>query len=293
MSKRPAFSLIELLVVIAIIVLLMALLLPAVQKVREAANKISCQNNLKQIGIALHLYHEDYGRFPPSIQHKPLPNMHNWAIYVLPYLEQDALAARYRKDKPWDDITNQAAIASRVPLFLCPSAPSERESGSPGPAMGVCDYSPIANVDANLIATGLLAPWQGNPTGVMTYGRGLRITDVTDGASQTLLIAEVAARPQHYQRRELIGTTGPLGWATVNMLNPINLDGYSFDGTTQFGPGAINRNNAHEVYSFHILGANTLFTDGRVQCLQENINIKVMAALVTYTGGEVVSDDDL
>lgn len=293
MTKRKAFTLIELLVVIAIIALLIALLLPAIQKVREAANKISCQNNLKQIGIALHLYHEDYGRFPPAIQHKPLPSMHNWAVFILPYLEQDALASRYRMDKPWNDVLNQSAIASRVPLFICPSAPSERESGTPALLLGACDYSPIANIDNNLIATGLLAPWQGNRTGVMASGQGYRIADITDGTSHTVLIAEVAARPQHYRRRELIGTTGPLGWATVNMFNPINLDGYSYDGTTPFGPGAINRNNAHEVYSFHVLGANTLFADGRVQYLHEDINIKTMAAFVTMAGGEVISDDDL
>lgn len=292
MAQRKAFSLIELLVVVAIMTLLLALLLPAVQKVRESASKVSCQNNLKQIGLALHLYHDSYGRFPPAIQHHPQPDMHNWAIYTLPFLEQDAIAARYHFEKSWSDPINLSAISTRVPIFLCPSAPTDRDTNSVGPSYGACDYSPIANVDANLIATGLLAPWKGNPSGVMTYGRGYRIGDVVDGTSHTLLIAEDAGRPLLYRRRQLVGTTGPLGWASVNDLNPINLDGFNYDGTAQYGPCAINCNNGHEVYSFHVQGANTLFTDGRVQFLKEDINIKVMAALVTLAGGEVVTDDD-
>jgi prepilin-type N-terminal cleavage/methylation domain-containing protein/prepilin-type processing-associated H-X9-DG protein len=288
--KRTAFSLLELLVVIAIILLLLALLMPAIQKVREAANKVTCQSNLKQIGLALHHYHHDYHRFPPAIQHKPIYDMHNWAVYVLPYLEQDNLAARYRMDRIWSDSLNQSAIATRIPLFLCPSAPGERETNFAGVIVAASDYSPIANVDPNLIATGLLAPWNGKPSGVMDYGIGHRLADIHDGSTNTILVAEDAGRPQRWRKREMIGGTGVVGWATVGDLSPINLDGFSPDGTTPFGPCAINCNNSHEVYAFHVRGANVVFADGRVAFLHEGIDIKVMAALVTTAGGEVVGE---
>ncbi|WP_020470558.1 DUF1559 domain-containing protein [Zavarzinella formosa] len=291
MNRRFGFSLLEQLVVIAIIAILIGMLLPAVQKVREAAHRMKCQNNLKQIGLALHHYHDTNDRFPPAIDGSHSPAIHSWAIFVLPYLEQGPLADRYVWSKSWDDPANQPVVSVNVPVFICPSTPSSRTGVSGVQFYGASDYTPITGVDTNLIATGLLAPWQGNPSGVLADGVGYRIADITDGTSQTLLITEDAGRPELWRKGVKIGTTDEAGWASVNNRTPINLDGYSPDGVDEFGPCAINCNNGHEVYAFHTGGANAVFADGRVKFLRETISINVMAAIVTLAGGETLSGE--
>src|SRR4051812_30894352 len=112
--RRAGFSLIELLVVIAIIAILIGLLLSAVQKARESANRAKCQNNLKQIGLALPHYHDANARFPPAILQTPLPLMHSWAALILPFVEQDGVAKLYQMDKLWSDPANQPAASVTI-----------------------------------------------------------------------------------------------------------------------------------------------------------------------------------
>ena len=117
--KRTAFTLIELLVVISIVAILFALLMPAVQAVREAARRISCKNYLKQLGLALHNYHDTHGAFP--VAHLRLPLRHNLTPFVLPFIEQRNLYDLYNWSVDWDHPDNQQAITTSVSIFKCPS----------------------------------------------------------------------------------------------------------------------------------------------------------------------------
>jgi len=160
MRRRAGFTLIELLVVIAIIAVLIAMLLPAVQKVREAGNRMACKNNLKQIGLALHMYHDTHQFFPPGKTTKfPIGSAtnadHGWAVFTLPYLEQDNLHRLYRFDKNWSSVENRPVRTKHVVTFQCPSASTNRtdttsSEGSTTYPVACGDYAPISNVSGNL-----------------------------------------------------------------------------------------------------------------------------------------------
>ena len=284
-TSRPAgFTLIELLVVISVIGVLIAILLPAVQAAREAARRIECQNNLKQLGLAALSYEQTYEAFPNACM---FPPNHGWGPFVLPFIEQQQVHDMYRFDRNFDDPLNFPATNLAIRTFICPSAPTR--SGGTYPA-GVCDYAPIYNVDPTALSMGIITP-RSNPDGILFPNSKLRTANVLDGTSRTLLLVEDAGRPILIRRGRQVGQTEVAGWATFNNVTPINLDGFSPDGVQMFGPCAINCTNLHECYSFHPGGANCVFVDGHVELLSETIPIDRMADLVTRANGEPVGWD--
>ena len=302
-QPRKAFTLIELLVVIAIIAVLIALLVAAVQKVRESANRIQCSNNLMQLGLALHNFHDTRKKFPPGYADGPCaeagitkPVTHGWAPYILPFIEQKPLFDLYRWDVQVYDPLNQPAVAKHVQVFQCPSTPEQDRVMTFGVfdwgGKGACgDYAPALSVDPVLVQRGWIDR-AANCDGVLTPNRMTRLNEITDGTSNTILLTESAGRPRWWQAGKAgpdqTITGGP--WAAGHP--GITLQGSEFDGSTRPGRCAINCTNDHEVYSFHARGANAVFADGSVHFLSSDMSIQVLAALITRAGGEVVSVPD-
>jgi len=301
-SRRPAVTLIEVLVVLAILGVLLGLLLPAVQKVREAAARLSCQNNLKQTGLALHQFAGDRGALPPGAVHGPMPSagvatdaVHGCWPFVLPYLEQQALSSAYRWDVDFFNLANQPAVATQLKILQCPSAQANRvvdASHSDGAfengGAGACsDYGPVARVLPGLAAWGYIDP-AGDYRGALPVNSMTRVLDITDGTSNTLLAAEDAGRPQLWRAGRLVPGLFSAGGPWASSANPVVIRGASADGSILPGPCGINCTNDQQPYSFHAGGANFLFADGSVHFLQAALDIRVLAALATRAGGEVL-----
>jgi prepilin-type N-terminal cleavage/methylation domain-containing protein/prepilin-type processing-associated H-X9-DG protein len=321
---RRGFTLIELLVVIAIIAILIGLLLPAVQKVRAAAARIQCANNLKQLGLALHNFHDTMNGLPPygydfnpgpaDNPYGPVTMGHSAFGQILPYIEQDNVQRLARLDRSVIDPRNLPpnlgtclAGPTKIKVFLCPAAPDKDADYYPyfhqffpnvnNPyILGRTDYAPIRGFSgtfANNCAPGLIS---GN-VGVMgrktTYPRttDLRLTDITDGTSNTILVVEDAGRQSNYIRGQNVG--GYLlnaAWADYNIR--VTVDGTSGDGRS-IGGGCcvINCNNDDEIYAFHAGGTNILRGDGSVRFLRDTTSPGVLAAMISYAGGEVFTDN--
>ena len=290
--NRRAFTLIELLVVIAIIAVLIGLLLPAVQKVREAANRMKCANNLKQLGLALHSYHDEYGTFPPGQVKAPYARWktnHGWAVFILPYIEQQSLYNAYDWDQALAAQANQGVVARPLKSFWCPSAPEQdRYDTTHGlfpsyGGKGACgDYAPTWYVDPALAT--------GDTQGVLAPNCMTKLTDITDGTSNTILLTEDAGRPRRWQAGRPGEDNALPGCPWTGGANPIVMQGSTPDGAMHPGTCGINCSNEREVYSFHPAGANAVFADGSVHFLRADMSIRVLAGLVTRAGGEVPGD---
>ena len=313
--SRVAFTLVELLVVIAIIGVLVALLLPAVQAARESARRMSCTNNLKQLGLALHNHHDSFGVFPAA--HDEIPNPaggvwnHSFMPRILPYMEQQALHDQYKYDQNWDSNKNNDApggpIKMNLPMLLCPSAPGKNLRAQ-AQNRGCTDYS--ATTERNW-------PSGGNPfvgsnqassvkdsdpffIGLLGHNKVVngtqalcrrRFADVTDGTSNTFLLAECAGRNQwfHMGRKQPTNTTrGP--WANpgarlqVGGCDPNNV-------SAVVGPKPVNCINDKELYGFHPAGAVVCMADGSVRLATTTMHIDLVLALLTRDRGETVPGD--
>jgi prepilin-type N-terminal cleavage/methylation domain-containing protein/prepilin-type processing-associated H-X9-DG protein len=308
---RHGFTLIELLVVIAIIAILIGLLVPAVQKVREAAARTQCQNNLKQIGLALHSFHDTYKAFPPSgwtmaSSSNPAGKYVGWRPLILPFVEQANLQKLYSFNVDWWEEPNLTAAVNKVPLFLCPSTPEYMTvtaaiAKPPRPALTFANPPAPADYEAVMGVQPCVDPVLYGSFGVnrsaMFRNSSIHMTHILDGTSNTIMISECAGRPLTYLGRKArpdIPNDQGICWADSE--GPFSLDGSNHDGSMQclgptLTPRAINATNLNEAYSFHSGGAQFLFADGHVQFISESIPLMTFAGLVTRAGGEVSGGD--
>jgi prepilin-type N-terminal cleavage/methylation domain-containing protein/prepilin-type processing-associated H-X9-DG protein len=236
-QRRRAFTLVELLVVIAIIAVLIGLLLPAVQRVREAASRMKCQNNLHQLGIALHQYNDLNQGFPPgmiSTETDIADAQATGFTMLLPYIEQDNTYQLYHFDQSWFQPVNYQAVAIPVKTYFCPAnreggqidlAPFAAEWNTPLPPLaGSLDYAFCKGANAALNLGGDRIP--PNVRGVFGVHRvgepGVRLIDIHDGTSSTLAIGDAAAGTRVYQVRDLANPSQPAIYPLTGL--PINLE---------------------------------------------------------------------
>jgi prepilin-type N-terminal cleavage/methylation domain-containing protein/prepilin-type processing-associated H-X9-DG protein len=301
MSKhvRHGFTLIELLVVIAIIAILIGLLLPAVQKVREAAARMTCSNNLKQIGVALHTYEGVYQKLPAGyVSRTTAVNGDNlgpgwgWATHLLPYVEQENL---FRQINPNVDILDAAHANARVTPLKVYRCPSDTPAGG-DTFMAEGESGPLVRLAfANYVACGgtfEVSGFPDNNTGTFLRNSGFRITDITDGSSNTLFVTE---RWSKFSPRTT--WTGALTGAINPPLKPAFEDEgpqtFVLTQTGEVGEARTPNNtlgHVEDATSPHSGGVNALFGDGSVRFLRNGINPAVWVGLGTRTGGEVPGD---
>jgi prepilin-type N-terminal cleavage/methylation domain-containing protein/prepilin-type processing-associated H-X9-DG protein len=294
---EKAFTLVELLVVIAIIGVLVSLLLPAVQKVREAANCIKCTSNLQNIGLAMHQFHDTQGGLPPGAVYGPFLPLgiqtnarHACWPFLFPYLEQQPLHDQYRFDLDTYDPWNEELQGILVAVLQCPSV-GQTLRETPIGLLPTTDYAPLLGVNPVLADQGWVDT-VGNYQGAMPTNLMTRLNEFRDGTSSTILVAEDAGRNRLWLRGHEGDQTNIGGGPWDSFYNAIEIQGSTFDGISRPGQCALNCTNAGEVYSFHPTGANVLFVDGSVHLLKSNMDIRILARLATRDGGEVVSGDD-
>lgn len=317
---RSAFTLIELLVVIAIISVLIALLLPAVQSAREAARRIQCVNNLKQLGLGLQNYHDINLRFPMGAQGRdpttglyPLPNYRQpFVVTLMPYYEQTALYNSYNFGQPlFESVANNTARLTKINVYSCPSDTPRVFAKQVGSA--VQEFDVKGNYGVNW---GQGTFWnQGSDTAVPTargwapfyLSYGASLAEILDGSSNTLAMLEMLqsaspnatlGNPPDLDRRARIWNDDSATYQISTRLNPNS--GAPDYGRCVNDPVAklpcINDTSDGRGYylasrSRHPGGVNALFCDGSVHFLKNTISLPTYQALSTRAGGEVISGD--
>lgn len=301
--SRRGFTLIELLVVIAIIAILIALLLPAVQQAREAARRTSCKNNLKQIGLAIHNYHDTYTVFPNAnaggMNFSTLSGASLFAS-ILPYIEQAAGYNYYDFNLANSAPYNQEVSGQLIDVFWCPSAAMRRQvpgcDQDSGRAPGTYAVN-IGSVDYNQYWSFIPGTPRPNLNGAIVYTDSVAgktaMRDFTDGTTNTLLIGETAYNLPDYLFSSSADCTDQPRYSFTYWANPFPgstacTTEYAFNPKDIAGDGVFDPNWTRSFRSEHVGGVQFLLTDGSVHFISENIDKNVLDALATRNGGEVV-----
>jgi prepilin-type N-terminal cleavage/methylation domain-containing protein len=319
---RRAFTLVELMVVIGIIAILIALLLPAIQSSREAARRLQCQNNIKQLGLATLNFETAHKELPPPYWHelKPVPGgrpitvYHSTIAYLLPFIEERAIADQYDFNQTWDhsdlakSIDNKRLGDKHIEMLRCPTVPEPRGEWPGALDYAVCDQinTAVPNALSQFISSGAVRP---RPNSAGRYESVLSMTvinpdaasptyirpklkNVTDGLSQTFMWFECGARPIWYDGGVVVQTdrNGPRhtqagdSWA--------NYDNW-FDIHNRCGNAMMNCNNEEEIYSFHLHGCLYGMGDGAVRFVDDSVDPDVFVSLFTRDAGDIIDPSAL
>jgi prepilin-type N-terminal cleavage/methylation domain-containing protein len=298
--KRLAFTLIELLVVIAIIAVLIGLLLPAVQKAREAANRAKCQNNLHQLGIALHSYHGDHCSFPPGyLWKRRMPDIPtqtdpgwSWAAFLLPYFEQDNLQRQINFQSPVGDPSNEAIRSAVLAILVCPT---DQQTGL-FQVQTTTGFSISAATNSYAACFGGLveiADTPGMGDGLFYRNSRVRIADIGDGTSNTFAIGERAAL---FARAPWAGAVSN-GTVRITPGAPVTsaaVEDAPVQVLAHCGSHALNdnRSDPDDFFTPHVGTAFFLFADGSARPVSVQTDVDIIRALATRNGGEVVNPND-
>jgi prepilin-type N-terminal cleavage/methylation domain-containing protein/prepilin-type processing-associated H-X9-DG protein len=324
---RKGFTLIELLVVIAIIAILIGLLLPAVQKVREAASRMTCTNNLKQIGLALHGYHNGATMFPKGCSRSDTDSSDwgsSWKVYILPNMEQDAIFSNWQHtgSSGYSNAANMALVNRKmIKSYRCPSSPFPEfyvSSGNAGQTLMFTTYTGIAGstLTPGNIGTNT-SSGQISGGGILFPNSAITLSSISDGTSNTIMVGEqsdhirTAAGAPIIPGYGAITSQGPHGWTMgcnndTRVPSPSGFGGdRAFNTSTtrwsinQTGLGNTAGNGTNEntgnnipISSAHSGGANVAMADGSVKFINQNMPLLTLQYLSDRADGNVVSSYD-
>ncbi len=291
-SQSRGFTLVELLVVIAIIGILVSLILPAVQAAREAARRIQCRNNLKQMGLAFHIYHDSFRVLPSGFV---MPNRVMWSGLILPQIEQSPLYDSLDFSAPWNTAPNSQALTHYLAIFQCPSSDAPERSS----VQGVADRVPCTYLSC---ATGLALRESGpgphagvlDADGMLFHNSGIRFADVLDGLSSTVAAGEALFRPD---------INGPDHTGNIQIVDHwyIGSSGIHLNEVSEaLGSTAVAINSVLDQNAFvdeqelcfssrHPGGVQLVFGDGHVSFVTQSIERRLWSAMGTRGYSEVVS----
>jgi prepilin-type N-terminal cleavage/methylation domain-containing protein len=319
---RRGFTLIELLVVIAIIAVLIALLLPAVQQAREAARRTQCKNNLKQIGLALHNYHDTNLKFPAGATWNNGWG-HSWHVSLLPFTEQTAIYNQWnfsQGSEGWVYTGNgnyNVIVGKKLPYLLCPSSPMSEFVGTRGDQAGPimhAKYSAISGAENsgnwtnnnNSLRNDAGATGVYSSGGMMPYMAWTNMRDCTDGTSNTIIVGEQSnfvydAARTNKEERNPGGTWGWTMGGAWTQTDAAFANGPGNLTTIKFAPNAnvLNQNGVQggeeqrrntPLMSAHTGGVHVLLTDGSSRFISDNMNLTTLTYLAVRSDGQVMGD---